>query len=114
MSCYYVIFAFCFVIDVIEDGAHRYKAGETELAFELESPLNEKGIPKIDECEAEGEKHLREEIDKEEQKIQQEKEFQKELRAIMETEKVSHTDMWQLSLRCTLIHCQAVFLCSVM
>lgn len=106
--------SFCFVIDVIEGGAHRFKEGETELAFELESPLDEKGFQKIYESEVEGEKHHGDERDKEEQKIQQEKEFQKELRAIMETEKVSHTDMWQLSLRCTLIHCQAVFLCSVM
>lgn len=105
---------FCFAVDAIDGGTHRYKEDETELAFQLESPLDDKGIQKIYECEAEGEKHHHEGIDKEKQKTQQEKEFQKELRMIMETEKVSHTDMWQLTLRCTLIHCQTVFLCSVM
>lgn len=69
--------------------------GEKHSAFELstlEMSLNEKGRKKSSEYLAEREKRYCEEMKTGEQKRQIEIDFQNELRKIMETEKVSHSE----------------------
>lgn len=82
-----------FVLYTDEVGTNKYIENETNLTLDmrnLEISLNEKERKKSSEYEAEREKQHCEEMKKEEQKRQIERDFQKELRKIMEAEKVSH------------------------
>lgn len=75
-----------------EAGTDEYMESEKHLAFEmrtLEISLNEEERKKSSEYEAEREKWHCEEMKKMEQKRQIERDFQKELKKIMEAEKVS-------------------------
>lgn len=89
-SCLYF-----FALVTGEAGTNKGMEGEKHSAFELstlEMSLNEKGRKKSSEYLAEREKRHCEEMKTGEQKRQIEIDFQNELRKIMETEKVSHSE----------------------
>nr|XP_046249926.1 capping protein inhibiting regulator of actin dynamics-like [Scatophagus argus] len=82
--------------DEDEAGTNKYTERERQSALEmrtLEISLTEKEIKKNSDYEAERERRLCEERQREEQKRQTERDFQEELRKIMEAEKLQQREL---------------------